>query len=156
MKKEKIKRYKKTELLELLIRLRTENDQLRAELADCKKRLEDKTIAIDNAGSIADAAMQLSGIFEAAQAACAQYVENIEAHSGEQARICARMEAEAAEKCRKMEADTLEKCRSIRDDAQQPISEMPQPESKPAEDTVQEEDFDQVLAQCAELVRQDT
>lgn len=81
MKKEKIRRYRKTELLELLIRLRTENDELRAELEECKSKLADKNIAIESAGSIAEAAMRLSGIFEAAQAACDQYTENLAARS---------------------------------------------------------------------------
>ena len=56
-------------------------------------------INIDNAGSIAEASLQLNGIFEAAQAASAQYLENIQHLHEKQENVCAQMELETREKC---------------------------------------------------------
>ena len=51
--------------------------QLEEKLAQAQKKLDDRAIIIDRAGSIAEASLQLSGIFEAAQRAADQYLENI-------------------------------------------------------------------------------
>lgn len=50
---------------------------LKAELEDARKALQKREIAINEAGSIAVAALQVNGVFEAAQAASQQYIENI-------------------------------------------------------------------------------
>jgi len=52
-------------------------DQLERKLAQLEKRLSDRNIAEMEAGSIAEAALKLNGVFEAAEAAAAQYLENI-------------------------------------------------------------------------------
>lgn len=77
MKKQDLKRLSRAELLELLIEQVNENDALRKEIDGYKKRLSERTIACEEAGSIAEAALRLNGVFEAAQAACDQYTENI-------------------------------------------------------------------------------
>ncbi len=72
-----LKKLTRMELLELLLEQTKENEQLRSELAEAKTALEDKNILIENAGSIARAALELNGVFEAAQAAADQYLQNI-------------------------------------------------------------------------------
>ena len=42
-----------------------------------KNQLEDRTIAVEQSGSLAEAALNLNGVFQAAQAACEQYSLNI-------------------------------------------------------------------------------
>ena len=42
-----------------------------------QKELASRQIRLEQAGSIAEAALKLNGVFEAAQAACNQYLENI-------------------------------------------------------------------------------
>lgn len=61
------------QLLELLKDAIAENERLKKELAETRSQLEDKRIAIEESGSIAEAALRLSGIFEAAQKACDLY-----------------------------------------------------------------------------------
>ena len=84
-----LKKLNRTELLELLIAQIKANDALRIELEKAKKQLEDKRLNIEKLGSIAEASLQINGVFTAAEAAAAQYVENVKSRcikSQEQAR----------------------------------------------------------------------
>ncbi len=79
MTQREVRKLKRADLLELLIEQRKQIEELQAELIAVNTRLSDRTIQIEKAGSIAEAALQLNGIFEAAQNACEQYVQNIQA-----------------------------------------------------------------------------
>ena len=69
-----LRKLRRSELLEMLIESERENEAL-------KQRITAREIKIGQAGSIAEAALQLSGIFEAAQDAAARYLENIRTKS---------------------------------------------------------------------------
>lgn len=105
MKERELRRLSRTDLLELLLAQRKENEQLRCILDETQSQLADRTIKIDNAGSIAEASLQLSGIFTAAQDSCQYYMENIKLLSERQTKICQQMEAETREKCDRMVAE---------------------------------------------------
>lgn len=105
MKDRELRRLSRTDLLELLLAQRKENEQLRCILDETQSQLADRTIKIDNAGSIAEASLQLSGIFTAAQDSCQYYMENIKLLSERQTKICQQMEAETREKCDRMVAE---------------------------------------------------
>ena len=77
MTQKELKKLSRKELLEILIDLKKENERLMSQVKRLKGKLRDKKVAIENAGSIAEAALQLSGIFEAAQNACQIYIENV-------------------------------------------------------------------------------
>ena len=47
------------------------------ELAEARQQLEERRIMTEEAGSIAEAALRINRVFEAAQAAADQYLENI-------------------------------------------------------------------------------
>ena len=83
MTDKELKRLKRTELLEMLIAQVKENEQLQAELDIANETLKNRTIIIEQAGSIAEAALQLNGVFAAAEAAAAQYLENIKQRCAE-------------------------------------------------------------------------
>ena len=89
-----------------------------------QKELKMRKIAIDEAGSIAEAALQLNGVFEAAQASCEQYMDNIRTLSDRQEAVCRRREedsiqraaarlSETERRCAAMEAETKEKCENM-------------------------------------------
>lgn len=54
-----------------------EIDQLRKRIKELEEQLEDRRIKIENAGSIAEASLQLTKVFEEAQRAADLYVENV-------------------------------------------------------------------------------
>lgn len=83
MAKQELKRLSRADLLALLLEERRKNDELSAELEQVKKKLADKNLQIEQSGSLAEAALRLNGVFEAAEAAAAQYLENIRCRAEE-------------------------------------------------------------------------
>lgn len=77
MTDKELARLGRRELLELLIQQSKDMAQLQQELDEAKAQLARRDIAIESCGTLAEAALKLSGIFEAADAAAAQYLENI-------------------------------------------------------------------------------
>lgn len=71
-----LKKKSRLEILDLLVRTMEENEKLREENEALKKRLEDQQMVFDESGTLADACLKLSGIFEAADRAIALYREN--------------------------------------------------------------------------------
>jgi len=71
----KLNRY---QLLELLIIQSDRVKELEEQLREAQDKLEARELQMTNVGSIAEASMQLSGVFEAAQKAADMYLETIE------------------------------------------------------------------------------
>lgn len=70
-----LKKLNRYQLLELLI-LQTERaDKLQAKLEAAEKQLAEQEVHIASLGSIAEASLQLNGVFQAAQAAADMYIE---------------------------------------------------------------------------------
>ena len=125
MTNKELKKLSRTELLEMLIAQSKEAAALKEQLNHAEEQLKDRQILIENAGSIAEASLQLNGVFEAAQNAAAQYLENIQ----RQANMCADMERQSQERaqkllsdakirCSDMEYETQAKCESMVKDAE--------------------------------------
>ena len=82
MTDKELKKLSRAELLEMLLAQSKEKQRLEEELAEARKKLEDREIRIAESGSLAEAALKLNGVFEAAQAAADQYLENIRKAAG--------------------------------------------------------------------------
>ena len=65
------------DLLELLVAQSKKIDELELELKQTKTLLNSKQIMISEAGSIAEASLRINKIFELAQQAADQYLDNI-------------------------------------------------------------------------------
>lgn len=116
MTDQELKKLSRKDLLNLLISQGRERDTLQTELEQMKAELKNRQIRIEQAGSIAEASLQLNDVFEAAQAAAQQYLENIRQRSeqieevyAEREAACAQMETETRRKCQAMEAEAKEK-----------------------------------------------
>lgn len=83
MTDKELRKLKRVELLEMLVSLSEENEQLRKENEELREALSRKEICIEQSGSIAEASLKLSGVFEAAQRAADLYLENIRRMAGE-------------------------------------------------------------------------
>ena len=77
MTEKELRRLSRADLLEMLIDQSKEMEMLRQRLEVAEAALARREIIIGSAGSIAEASLKLNGIFEAAQAACEQYIENV-------------------------------------------------------------------------------
>lgn len=73
-----LRRMRRNELVEIIYALKQSEDQLKAENAALTARLQDRQIHIENAGSIAQAALELNKVFEAAQAAADDYLHSVQ------------------------------------------------------------------------------
>lgn len=102
MTPKEFKRLRRSDLIEMLLELSKENRQLRQELDEANTRLADKQLHIEQAGSLAEAVLQLNGLFADAQAACDQYEHNVRLR-------CQAMEALTRRKCEAMWAAALTK-----------------------------------------------
>lgn len=91
-----LRKLSKTELLELLIEQGRENLALKAQLEAAEAELAQRRIAIQESGSLAEAALKLSGIFEAAQHAIDLYRENAEQEIARRLEAAGIAEAESA------------------------------------------------------------
>ncbi len=78
MTDKELKRLSRAELLEMLLEQTRKVEALEAELEQKNKELENKRLIMEKAGSLAEAALELNGVFEAAQKAADQYLYNIE------------------------------------------------------------------------------
>lgn len=72
-----IRRLRRVDLLEMLVAQGRELERTRTELAEARAQLAQREIAVAECGSIAEAALKLNGVFEAAQAAADQYLQNV-------------------------------------------------------------------------------
>lgn len=102
MTERQLRKASRPELLKMLQQSRQENDDLRQRLEQTQSQLQSRQLVVDQSGTLADAALKLSGIFEAAESACQYYTENIRTLSGRQEEICRKMEQESREKCDRM------------------------------------------------------
>ena len=75
---QKPSKLKRSELLEIILAQSEEIERLRAELAQKDAELESRRIAIAESGSIAEASLKLTRIFEEAQKAADLYVANVQ------------------------------------------------------------------------------
>lgn len=105
MTDKELRRMSRRELLEMLIFQTTEVERLQSELAQAQSALLDRRITIEKAGSIAEASLQLSGIFDAAQSAAEQYLENLRQMNSQQQAIAQKIQADAKQKADAMIAE---------------------------------------------------
>lgn len=119
-----LRKLSRADLLELLLEQLKENERLQTELDAARRQLADRRITLDKAGSIAEAALQLNGVFQAAQDACAQYMENIERLSARQEQLCAEMKRETQLKCERMLADAKSQSQAYWDGVSRKVQEV--------------------------------
>ena len=77
MTEKELLKLKKSELLEIMLAPSKEIDSLREQLAEAEEKLASRRIAIKESGSIAEASLKLTQIFEEAQKAADLYVDNV-------------------------------------------------------------------------------
>ena len=95
MTDKEFKRLKRADLIEIIYRLQENEEKYREAINRMKIQLEDRKTRIENAGSIAEAAISLSNVFEAAQDAADRYLKDIERLHKEAAMVLENAKQEA-------------------------------------------------------------
>lgn len=113
MTSKELKRLSRKELLELLIEQRDMLVQTQAELEAAKAELDKRHIVLDKVGTMAEATLALNGVFEAADKAAKQYLENIKRISDTQSDKSAKIEAETQARCERIMEEAKNKAQAI-------------------------------------------
>ena len=89
--KNDLKHLRRSELIDLIYEMKKREIELQTRLDEAEAKLQAREITIEKAGSNAalrsDAAVQLSGVFQAAQEAADSYLKSIKAKEKELARL---------------------------------------------------------------------
>ena len=83
MSRSNFRRLKRIELSEIMLAQSKEIDRLRDELAEANEKLENQEIKLANAGSIAEASLSLTKVFEESQREADLYLKNVKQMNGE-------------------------------------------------------------------------
>lgn len=124
MTEKDLKKLSRIDLVEMLLEMSKENMRLQGHLEQAEKKISDRMLIIENAGSLADASMQLNRVFEAAQAAADQYLANIQLRDAEQHLLYERMEQETRAKCERLEQSAAEKCAKMEQETRAKCDQM--------------------------------
>lgn len=123
MAERELRKLGRGELVEIIYALKQENQALTDRCRELEEKLAAQEMTISEAGSIAEATVGLSQIFQQAQAAADSYLDKIHqmnAGTEEKARaVLSRAEAEAAETRRKAEAE----CKALREQTDKEVAE---------------------------------
>ena len=109
-----LRKLKRADLLELLIEQTKQTETQTKRADELQRKLESRQIKLNQAGSIAEAALQLNGVFEAAQSAAAQYLESLAALEKEQDTKAGWIRKEAEAYCEELKAKTQTVCDEMR------------------------------------------
>ncbi len=124
MTEKELKRLSRADLLEMLIDQSTELQEVRERLDAAEAALLERDIKINTAGSIAEASLQLSGVFEAAQVACEQYLDNVRLLSERQEDVCKQLERECRERIERELAETQQRCEQMESEVKAKCTKM--------------------------------
>lgn len=113
MNQKELRKLNRVELQDLIQEQNAVIEKLQLRVEELQDQLADRTVKIEQAGTLADAAVQISGVLEAAQKAAEQYLENIRVMSERQQDICTKKEEESKAKCRSYEMKVKQRCAEL-------------------------------------------
>ena len=76
--RQELRHLKRQEILELLLEQTRRADTLEQHVKELEEQLENRDITVRKAGTLAEAALQINKVFEAADAAARQYYMNVQ------------------------------------------------------------------------------
>ena len=83
MTDKELRRLSRMELIDIIFELQQRYEESLAESQRLKEALDERVLHMEQAGSLAEAALRINGVFEAAQAAADQYVQSLKASNEE-------------------------------------------------------------------------
>ena len=123
MTEKEMRRLGRTELLEMLLEQSRENERLQEKVQELEEKLQNKEIHLNKAGSIAEAALSLNRVFEAAEASCIQYIENIHMLNERQTVVNKEREEKSKEEAAVMLSETQARCMMMEEETKKQCEE---------------------------------
>lgn len=90
-----LKRLSRADLVEIIYEQQKQLDALQAKVLQLEELQKQRSLCMESAGSIAEAALQLNDVFTAAQAAADQYLTSVQSASAESEQKIAQAEHQA-------------------------------------------------------------
>ena len=109
MTDKELRHLSRAELIDIIYELQKQSDKKDAQMQKLRAALEERTLRISKAGSIAEAAISVNGVFEAAQAAADQYLTSVKEATADMERTL----ADAEEKRKKILSDAEEQAADL-------------------------------------------
>lgn len=111
MTEKELKKLNRYQLLEMLIIQTERADELQRQLEKAQSQLDSRDVQMTVLGSIAEASLHLSGVFEAAQNAADIYISKVKEHT-------ATIELEAVQRAEEILKEANQKARWILEEAE--------------------------------------
>ena len=125
MTDQELRHLTREDLLDIIYELQQKTQQLEQENETIRKQLSDRTVKLENAGSSAEAALALNGVFEAAQAAADQYLAQVHAANEQSQQLADRIVADAQRKANAIVQQEADRIRAMQGEgAQQKWAEL--------------------------------
>ncbi len=127
MTDKELRKLGRSDLLEILLAQSKEINELKAQVKELTEKLDDRSIKYESAGSLAEAAINVSGIINAAQQAADIYLENLKnsnADLSETQKKCADMEAKSRGAAKALLDKTAAECKAMREETEKACAEM--------------------------------
>ena len=131
MKNNELKRLNRAELLELLLAESRRSTALEEKLKRAKEQLASRELQKERAGTLAEAALNVNSVLEAADAAARQFLENVERRHAEAEAEAEKLLAQTQERCDAMIAQAEREAAAILEAARQ-TAEPSQPVAEKA------------------------
>ncbi len=124
MTPKELKKLTRKDLLQMLIQQSKQVKELEEKLKIAETALQDRSIHIQEAGSIAEASLRIHGVFETAQSAAEVYLDNVRTLTKEQE--CAQQKAaeEFETWRRQLRLQTERQCADAEEETQKRCDEM--------------------------------
>ena len=97
-----LQRLSKSDLLDIIYQMKKNEEAMTLEMQKLRAENEKKNYDIKEAGSIAEAAIRVNGVFEASQAAADMYLEQAKIVNSECGFFCAELITRTEKECREM------------------------------------------------------
>lgn len=118
MTDKELKKLNRGELLQMLLEQSRELDKAQERIRELEEKLQGRALELEEAGSIAEAALRIHGVFESAQKAADQYLENVRLRGASVEARCQEKEAETEQRCRQMLKDAETACAKSKAEAE--------------------------------------
>ena len=105
MAQKELRRMNRVELIEIIYALEQNEEELKQENQELRKKLEERKVVVENAGSIAEAVAGLNHIFDTAQRAADDYLASVAAVKEEAELEAERIVNEVKEEAGRIIAD---------------------------------------------------
>ena len=126
MTERELRKLRRAELLEMLKAQMRENEELKEQIMTLIDQVNNRKIMLSEAGSIAEAALEVNKVIDAAQKAGDQYLENLARLNEEREEECKRIRQEAESECKQLREEIELQCWKMRQETEQECLQMRQ------------------------------